>query len=150
MTTRKIYALCKKLGLSTTYLEEIGHGFWDEKEAEPYELENRIITTLRDRQLCWYEEELTRLVRKDNLHLCTDLFIGEGLLVCDGGTKDNPWEGVTRYTRINPIDELWKLYQQDIDSGPKMPDLAAFEQHCKKLARGHWKGPDQAQWTAVA
>ena len=150
MTTRKIYALCKKLGLGTTYLEEIGYGLWDEVEAEPYELENRIITTLRDRQLCWYEEELSRLVKKDNLHLCPDLFKGEGLLVCDGGTKDKPWKGVTRYTRVNPIEELWKLYQQDIDNGPKMPDLAAFKRHCKKLARDHWKGPDQAQWIAVA
>ena len=142
MTTRKIYALCKKLGLSTTYLQDLGHGFYDEVEARPDELEDRIIKHLRTMQLVWYEKELTRLVKKDNLHLCTDLFLGQGLLVCDGGTNDNPWEGVTCYIRINPIPELWDMCQMEVLAGPKMPDLKQLEKHCKQLARRHWKNKD--------
>ena len=140
MTTRKIYAMCKKLGLSTTYYVNIGHGFYDEQEGDPQtELEPRVMDHLRNMQLNWYECELTKLIKKDGLHLCTDLFLGEGLLVCDGGTKDNPWEGVTWYIRINPLQELWELYKEDIDNGPKMPDLKVFEKHCRQLARKHWK-----------
>ena len=142
MTTRKIYALCKKLDLGTTYYQNIGFGFFDEVEAEPFELENRLISVFRDKQLVWYEKELARIVKKDGLHLCTDLFLGDGLLVCDGGTKDNPWKDVTCYIRINPLDELWVMYQQEIAKGPKMPDLKQFERHCKQLARRHWKNKD--------
>lgn len=143
MNTRKIYALCKKLGLSTTYYQDWSHGFYDEVEAEPYELEERIIHTLRDRQLCWYEKTLNKLVRKAKLHLCPDIFSGTGLLICDGGTKENHWAGVTHYIRIDPIPELWSLYQQYIDNGPRMPDLARFKKQCKQLARRHWKNRDQ-------
>ena len=142
MTTRRIYALCKKLGLGTTYFQDWGHGFYNEVEAESDELEQRVIDYFRHEQLYWYEKEMARLTKKEGLHLCTDLFLGEGLLICDGGTKDNPWKGVTCYIRINPIDDLWEMYQQEIAKGPKMPDLKAFERHCKQLARKHWKNKD--------
>jgi len=142
MTKRKIYSLCKKLGLSTTYLVVLGYGFYEEQEAEPYELEARVMDVLRDKQLCWYEHELNRLAHKQGLHLMCDIFKCSGVLVCDGGTKENLWEGVTYYIRFNPIDELWQLYKQEIDNGPTMPDLAAFQRHCKQLARKHWRNKD--------
>ena len=142
MTTRKIYALCKKLGLSTTYLQDWGHGICDEVEADPNDLEDRVMRVLRDKQLCWYEHELNRRLGKEGLHLAPDIFKRSGLLICDGGTKDNSWEGVTWYSRVDPLPELWEMYQQEIAKGPKMPDLKLFEKHCKQLARKHWKNKD--------
>ena len=142
MTTRKIYALCKKLGLSTTYMQDWGHGFYNAVEARTDELENRVMCVLRDKQLCWYEHEFNRLLGKEGLHLMPDVFKYSGLLICDGGTRDNLWKGVTWYSRVDPIHELWEMYQQEIAKGPKMPDLKAFERHCKQLARKHWKNKD--------
>ena len=142
MTKRKIYAMCKRLGLSTTYLQDLGHGFYDEVEADPSELEERVLNAIRQKQVCWYEETLNKLVRKAKLHLCPNIFSGEGLLICDGGTSENHWAGMTYYISINPIPELWELCQSEICKGPKMPDLKQFEQHCKQLARKHWKNRD--------
>ena len=142
MNTRKIYALCKKLGLSTTYLQDWGHGFYDEVEADPSELEERIIRVLRDKQLLWYEKELSRLSAKQHLHIAPDIFQHSGLLLCDGGTKENTWEGVTYYIRVDPIPALWDMYNREVDNGPRMPDLKQFEKHCKQLARQHWRNKD--------
>ena len=143
MRTRKIRALCKKLGLGTTYYQDWGHGFYDEVEADPSELEERVMSTILAKQVSWYEETLSKLARKAKLHLCPDIFSGTGLLICDGGTKDNHWAGVTAYIRIDPIPELWSLYQQHIDNGSRMPDLDLFKKHCKQLARKHWRNRDQ-------
>ena len=142
MTTRKIYALCKKLGLSTTYLQDWGHGFYDEVEADPPELEERIIRVIHDKQLLWYEKALSKLASKQHLHIAPDIFKHSGLLLCDGGTKDNGWEGCLSFIRIDPIPELWHMCQMEVLAGPKMPDLKQLEKHCKQLARRHWKNKD--------
>ena len=143
MTKRKIYALCKKLGLSTTYYENWGHGFYNEVEAETDELEDRVMRTVRDKQLIWYEKELSRCVKKDTLHLCPDIFQHDGILVCNGGTKENAWEGCTQYIRLRPLEELWHMYKEEVEKGPHMPDFKNLERQCKRLAREHWKNKDK-------
>lgn len=147
MTTRKILAICKKLGISTTYYQDWGHGFYDEVEADPQtELDARIMHQVGHMQLRWYEEQLSQLAKKASLHLCPDLFKGMGLLVCDGGQGDKIWVGVTKYKRIDPVEELWQMYRAEVEAGRKMPDFKKLKNHCRGLARKHWKTFDNLPW----
>ena len=150
MTARKIRALCKTLGISTTNYVDLFHGFYDEVEADTHDdLEPRVMQRILDMQLSWYETELAKLAKTKAMHLCPDLFKRSGILICDGGTKSNPWEGVTRYARVDPVEGLWRIYQTDVNKGASMPDFKVLERHCRQLARAHWVTFDNLQWEQV-
>lgn len=128
MTTRKVYALCKKLGLGTKYYDMWGF----EHEGRVDELETRVNSTLMDKLLIWYEDELSRLAKRAGMQLKPAMG-GEGLDLIDG----TDWNDCTVMINVNPLNEIGKL-RRDMSKGPKMPDFDQFHKRCKMLARTHW------------
>lgn len=128
MTTRKVYALCKKLGLGTTYYDMWG---WEHK-GDIDELEARVNTTLLEKLLVWYETELAKRAKSGGMRLKPALG-GEGLDLIDG----TDWHDCTVMINVNPVDAIGKLCRE-MSKGPKMPDFDQFRKRCKILARTDW------------